>query len=73
MLLQHLQDAPADVLQSIAGVALAILADNRKAVPDALLQIAALLHDTALLVSPLLSRFEIGSCWPDARTHIPAS
>ena len=49
-----LQDEPAEVLQSIAGITLAIVVDKKKSVPDALLQTAALLHDFALLVSPIL-------------------
>ena len=45
-----LQDEPAEALLSIAGLALAILLDRKKAVPEALLKAAALLHDSALLV-----------------------
>ena len=46
------QDEPAEALQSIAGIVLAILVDRKKAVPEALLKAAAVLHDAALLVRP---------------------
>ena len=47
----RLQETSAEALQAIAGITLAVLADKKTAVPDALLQTAVLLHDTALLVS----------------------
>ena len=47
-----MQETSAEALQTIADITLAVLADKKTAVPDALLQTAVLLHDTALLVRP---------------------
>ena len=61
-----LQETSAEALQTIAGIALAALADKKASVPDALLQTAVLLHDTALLVSAF-------SCSRLPLTHLAAS
>ncbi len=52
------QDEPAEALQSIAGIVLAILVERKKAVPEGLLKAAAILHDAALLVRPLSHTLE---------------
>ena len=42
---------------------LVILVDRKKAVPEGLLKTAALLHDAALLVRPILSNVKVAQ-WP---------
>ena len=71
-----LQDEPSEALQSITGLALAILVDKKKAVPEALLKAAALLHDSALLVRPKTSPLCSGTACtvvPCARKHPAAT